>query len=246
MHFSRLAVLLAVVLPSGAAIVQPSAPVPHPPGYVCVRAGRAITIDGALDDAAWEAAPWTRRLRRHGDRSVAGARAAHAHEDAVGRHQSLHRRRHPGPHLWAEMTTHDSPLYQENAFEFFIDPDGDNHELLRVRDQRPQHDVGSVPAAAVPRRRPGPERLGDPRTEVRRAPRRHVERFVRRRSRLDDRDRRSVDRARRAGAPSVAAARRRSVAHELHARRDPASREEGGLPEDRGRPSQVFSWARST
>jgi hypothetical protein len=33
-----------------------------------------------------------------------------------------------GPHLWAEMTRHDSPLYQENAFEFFIDPDGDNHE----------------------------------------------------------------------------------------------------------------------
>src|SRR5262249_55023724 len=33
-----------------------------------------------------------------------------------------------GPRLWAEMTRHDSPLYQENAFEFFIDPDGDNHE----------------------------------------------------------------------------------------------------------------------
>jgi hypothetical protein len=26
------------------------------------------------------------------------------------------------------MTRHDSPLYLENAFEFFIDPDGDNHE----------------------------------------------------------------------------------------------------------------------
>src|SRR5260370_33147538 len=30
-----------------------------PRGYVCYRARGAVTIDGKLDDAAWQAVPWT-------------------------------------------------------------------------------------------------------------------------------------------------------------------------------------------
>src|SRR5262249_12242717 len=36
----------------------PDAYVP-PRGYVCYRAAGPVTIDGKLDDAAWQAAPWT-------------------------------------------------------------------------------------------------------------------------------------------------------------------------------------------
>ena len=28
------------------------------------------------------------------------------------------------PHLWGELTAHDSVIYHENDFEVFIDPDG--------------------------------------------------------------------------------------------------------------------------
>ncbi|MFO0826192.1 MAG: hypothetical protein U0792_24255 [Gemmataceae bacterium] len=34
-------------------------PFPHPKGYVCYRAEPPITIDGDLNEAAWEAQAWT-------------------------------------------------------------------------------------------------------------------------------------------------------------------------------------------
>jgi len=32
------------------------------------------------------------------------------------------------PHIWATLTQHDSVIFQDNDFEVFIDPDGDNHQ----------------------------------------------------------------------------------------------------------------------
>lgn len=32
------------------------------------------------------------------------------------------------PHIWATLTEHDSVIFQDNDFEVFIDPDGDNHQ----------------------------------------------------------------------------------------------------------------------
>ena len=36
------------------------------------------------------------------------------------------------PHLWAEMTEHDSVIWHEDDFEVFIDPDGDRQEYYEV------------------------------------------------------------------------------------------------------------------
>jgi hypothetical protein len=106
----------------------PPPPVPHPPGYVCLRAPRPISVDGRLDEAEWGSAPWTDDF---GDMAT-GVRPGAALRTRVKMlwdDKALYIAADiAGPHLWAEMTRHDSPLYQENAFEFFIDPDGDNHE----------------------------------------------------------------------------------------------------------------------
>jgi hypothetical protein len=109
-------------------VAQTPAAWPQPPGYVCVRAPSAPAIDGRLDDPAWQSAPWTDDFGDMTTGMVPAAplrtRAKLLWDDAylyIGVEIS-------GPHLWAEMTRHDSPLYQENAFEFFIDPDGDNHD----------------------------------------------------------------------------------------------------------------------
>jgi hypothetical protein len=32
------------------------------------------------------------------------------------------------PHVWGTLTDHDAVIFQDNDFEVFIDPDGDNHE----------------------------------------------------------------------------------------------------------------------
>ena len=48
------------------------------------------------------------------------------------------------PHVWGTLTKHDTVIFQDNDFEIFIDPDGDNQRVLRDRDQRPEHRVGPV------------------------------------------------------------------------------------------------------
>jgi hypothetical protein len=121
-------VLVLTLLASIAGAAQPPAVLPHPPGYVCVRAAEPIAVDGSLDDPAWRAAAWTDDF---GDMAT-GVRpdaALRTRVKMLWDESFLYIAADiAGPHLWAEMTRHDSPLYQENAFEFFIDPNGDNHE----------------------------------------------------------------------------------------------------------------------
>jgi hypothetical protein len=100
----------------------------HPRGYVCYRAQSPVTIDGALDEAAWRDAPWTDNfVDIEGSKRPAPTLRTRAKmlwddtylyiaADLVE------------PALWATMKDHDSVIFHENDFEFFIDPNGDNHE----------------------------------------------------------------------------------------------------------------------
>jgi Carbohydrate family 9 binding domain-like len=119
--------VLTLLSASIAAYAQAPALMPHPPGYVCVRADGAVAIDGRLDDPAWRTAAWTADfvdMAEPGTSPAPRTRVKMLWDDAylyIGADIAE-------PHLWAEMTKHDAHLYLENAFEFFIDPDGDNHE----------------------------------------------------------------------------------------------------------------------
>jgi hypothetical protein len=99
-----------------------------PKGYVCYQTPSPLRIDGKLDEPAWQTAAWT-------DEFV----------DIEGGTKSKPRYRTRAkmlwdeqyfyvvaeleePHVWATFTQHDSYIFQEdNDFEVFIDPDGDNH-----------------------------------------------------------------------------------------------------------------------
>src|SRR5947208_915918 len=50
---------LLMLLPSHSPQQPPNAPHVPPRGYVCYRAPTPITIDGHLNDPAWEVAPWS-------------------------------------------------------------------------------------------------------------------------------------------------------------------------------------------
>jgi hypothetical protein len=100
----------------------------HPRGYVCVRASSPLTVDGRLDEGAWRDAAWTDDfVDIEGDRKprpTLRTRVKMLWDDMyfyIGADLAE-------PHLWGTMKEHDSVLFHENDFEFFIDPNGDNHE----------------------------------------------------------------------------------------------------------------------
>ncbi|MCE9563490.1 MAG: carbohydrate-binding family 9-like protein [Planctomycetes bacterium] len=103
------------------------APVPHPKGYVCYRAATPIALDGALTDAAWDAAPWTDAFEDiEGDKQPKPRFRTRVKmlwdDEALYIAAELEE-----PHVWANLTEHDSVIFQDNDFEVFLDPDGDNH-----------------------------------------------------------------------------------------------------------------------
>jgi ketosteroid isomerase-like protein len=99
-----------------------------PRGYVCCRAEQPPKIDGRLDDAAWQLAPWTEDFvdiegpRRPKPRLRTRAKMLWDSEYFYLAAELEE------PHVWATLTKHDSVIFNDNDFEFFIDPDGDNHQ----------------------------------------------------------------------------------------------------------------------
>lgn len=125
MVFSFLALACAAVIATNAPISSSRLP----KGYVCYRAPRPLEINGRLDKPEWKAAAWTEPFE-----DIEGNRV---------RPKPRHRTRvkmlwddeffYIGaqldePHVWATLTEHDSVIFQDNDFEVFLDPDGDNHE----------------------------------------------------------------------------------------------------------------------
>src|SRR5262249_53510417 len=98
-----------------------------PPGYVCYRAAKPITIDGKLDDPAWQCAPWTADFV-----DIEGP--AKPKPRFRTRVKMLWDERYlyigaelEEPHVWGTLTKHDSVIFNDNDFEVFLDANGDNH-----------------------------------------------------------------------------------------------------------------------
>jgi hypothetical protein len=109
---------------SSAAFLVPS----HPRGYVCYRATGPLQIDGRLDEASWQAAPWSDAfVDIEGDLRPKPRFRTRVKmlwdDDYFYVAAELEE-----PHVWATLTRHDSYIFHDdNDFEVFIDPDGDSH-----------------------------------------------------------------------------------------------------------------------
>jgi hypothetical protein len=105
---------------------------PAPKGYVCSRAPGPLAIDGRLDDDGWKAVPWTDPfVDIEGDsrpRPRFQTRAKMLWDDTYFYVAAVLEE----PHVWGTLTKHDSVIFQDNDFEVFIDPDGDNHEYYEI------------------------------------------------------------------------------------------------------------------
>jgi hypothetical protein len=125
--------LAAALLAAAAAVAVPptdaemTGPFPHPKGYVCYRAPGPVTIDGKLNDPAWDAAPWSDAfVDIEGDKKPKPRHRTRVKmlwdDEALYIAAELEE-----PHVWAALTAHDSVIFHDNDFEVFLDPDGDNH-----------------------------------------------------------------------------------------------------------------------
>src|SRR4051812_47184061 len=124
---TALAALLPALLNSGSAAqdVKKSIPKYQPPrGYVCYRATSPIKIDGKLDDAAWQAAPWTDDfVDIEGDKKPKPRFRTRVKMLWDNQYFYIAAELEE-PHVWGTLTKHDSVIFQDNDFEFFVDPNG--------------------------------------------------------------------------------------------------------------------------
>ncbi len=104
----------------------------HPRGYVCFRAPHALTLNGKLDDPAWAHAPWSQDFD-----DIEGDLKPHPQHRTRMKMMWDDNYFYIGaeliePHVWGTLTRHDSVIFQDNDFEVFLDPDGDNHNYYEL------------------------------------------------------------------------------------------------------------------
>ena len=103
-----------------------------PRGYVCFRATNIISLDGKLAEPTWQAAPWTQDfVEIRGDEKAAPRLRTRAKMlwDSTNLYLAAELE---APHVWSTIKQRDADLAQENAFEIFLDPDGDSHDYCEL------------------------------------------------------------------------------------------------------------------
>jgi hypothetical protein len=99
----------------------------HPRSYQCLRATEPPRIDGNIDKPFWSHAPWTSDfVDIEGEAKPTPTYRTRAKMlwDDENFYIAAELEE---PHVWGTLTETDSVIFQDNDFEVFIDPDGDNH-----------------------------------------------------------------------------------------------------------------------
>ena len=103
-----------------------------PQSYVCYRTPEPLLIDGKMDEAAWQKAPWSNSfVDIEGDlkpKPTWDTRVKMLWDDewfyVAAKLEE--------PHVWARLTQRDTVIFYDNDFEVFIDPDGDTHHYYEL------------------------------------------------------------------------------------------------------------------
>jgi len=116
-----------------AEFVPPEPIVPWAPrSYVAYRAERPLTVDGRLDEPAWQAAAWTEDFLDIEGPSKPVPRfrtRAKLLWDSTNLYIGAELSE---PDVWATLTERDAVIFRDNDFEVFIDPDGDTQSYVEL------------------------------------------------------------------------------------------------------------------
>jgi hypothetical protein len=120
-------VLLFLIISAGKSYLSAQQGAPENRNYVSYKSPSKPLIDGKLDDAVWDSAPWSEAFV-----DIQG--------DLMPNPKHLTRMKMlwdedffyigvkmDEPHLWATYTERESVIFHENDIEVFLDTDGDTH-----------------------------------------------------------------------------------------------------------------------
>ncbi len=104
-------------------LTEPASAGSHHRHYSAPKISTPIVIDGVMDDPAWNAAAWTELYVLYGtlDGVPETATRAKIVWDDTYLYIGVEAEDHD---IWATYTERDSPLWNENVLEVFIDPEG--------------------------------------------------------------------------------------------------------------------------
>lgn len=103
-----------------------------PRQYTATFSNTSPVIDGKIDEAAWQSAPWTARfIDIEGESKPlptwdTRAKMLWTAEGLYIAAELLE------PHVWAYLKNHDEIVFYDNDFEVFIDPDNDTHRYYEI------------------------------------------------------------------------------------------------------------------
>lgn len=100
--------------------------------YTAFKTHTAPVIDGRLQEAVWQNAPWTSYyIDIEGDKKPVPYRATRCKmlwdDDNLYIAAEMEE-----PHIWGYLHKRDQIIYNDNDFEIFIDPDNDTHHYFEI------------------------------------------------------------------------------------------------------------------
>lgn len=104
-----------------------------PRSYTILKTSEPLNIDGKNDERVWEKAPWSEPfVDIEGD--PAKKPAYDTRFKLLWDNDYLYVYcRFDEEHIWANLKEHDLSIFQDNALEMFIDPDGDTHNYMEFQ-----------------------------------------------------------------------------------------------------------------
>lgn len=107
-------------------------PAPDPESYICYRTADMITLDGIMNEPAWEAVPRTGYFRDI-EGEVKPEPRFRTYAKLLWDDNYLYIAAElEEPHIWATLRQRDTVIFYDNDFEVFIDPDGDTHAYYEL------------------------------------------------------------------------------------------------------------------
>lgn len=104
-----------------------------PRSYTILKTSQPLTIDGKNDEAAWSKAAWSEAFEDIEGKPERKP-ATSTRFKLLWDHENLYVYcRFDEEHIWATLKEHDQSIFQDNALEMFIDPDGDTHNYMEFQ-----------------------------------------------------------------------------------------------------------------